>query len=431
LSYNKNKPSVRQVALGSFHFRQSRAHLISIFFIAKMEIYMIQLCKIWNYGKRMFFMKKFELLREDKLKRRLIRENIKRVHMTSAVFSVVLPIIMILHAIYELPLEIRAVYYSFLFCFELISIAFFTIASYSERKKKRYRISILTYRSYWLVMILMMSVLSYMQMYQYQNMIPYCLMTGILSLVPMFSGMEYICYMTLQSGIIVFFYTMLDMQPSHIIGITFFNGTMVAAYKYFYELQLRTIMMKGKLFSLNKSAEEDPLTKALNRRGLDKKLNTIIPYAIRNKTAVALLIVDIDNFKKYNDTFGHPEGDKCLKAVAEAIMKTAARENDLTARIGGEEFLIFVNGGEKEGPVKLAEMIRKNVEALHLQHYTREKGHYVTVSIGVASMIPKNLNCVNELYHEADSSLYTAKKSGRNIVAWKDRVYEAKAVGAE
>ncbi len=375
-------------------------------------------------------MKKFELLREDKLKRRLIRENVRRVHMTAAAFAIILPIIMILHAVYELPIEIRAIYYSVLFCFEIISIAFFTIASYSKKKKKRQTISILTYRSFWLIVIMMMSVISYLQMYEYENMATYCLMVAVLSIVPMFSGFEYLCFMVLQSAVILFFYTMLDMHPSHLIGAAIFNIGMAVAYKYFYELQLRTIMMKGKLFSLNKSAEEDPLTKALNRRGLDKKLNTIIPYAIRNKTAVALLIVDIDNFKKYNDTFGHPAGDKCLKAVAEAIMKTARRESDLTARIGGEEFLIFVHGEGEEGPVRLAEMIRKNVEALHLQHYTREKGHYVTVSIGVASMVPKNLNCVNELYHEADTSLYTAKKSGRNVVAWKDKVYK-KAAGAE
>ena len=182
------------------------------------------------------------------------------------------------------------------------------------------------------------------------------------------------------------------------------------------------LKIQQKLQSMAKNAEEDPLTGLLNRRGLDRNLGILLPYCIRIGCRIGLMIVDVDNFKRYNDSFGHPQGDKCLKMVAAEIKKTARRSSDLTARIGGEEFIILVYDVKESELIAFAEKIRTNIESLNIKHSPMLGTPVVTVSIGVSSVVPTTMQCMSDLYKTADKSLYTAKKSGRNVVVYKEQV---------
>lgn len=178
------------------------------------------------------------------------------------------------------------------------------------------------------------------------------------------------------------------------------------------------------------SADMDPLTALANRRGLDRKAAVLWPYCARTQTNVGLIEIDIDFFKKYNDRFGHPAGDKCLREVAHAIKNTAKRNVDITARTGGEEFIIFVQNMTEAELVEFAMKVRKSVADLKIAHAYAGVSEYVTVSMGIAYGVPGEDYAFDDMYEEADRALYKAKNSGRNCIVCGNRVYGRMRGGA-
>ena len=168
--------------------------------------------------------------------------------------------------------------------------------------------------------------------------------------------------------------------------------------------QMRTIERIGLM---------DPLTKISNRRGFENRLRTDWGRAVREQTPISLLMMDIDKFKTYNDTYGHQQGDAVLKAFAETAARTIKRSSDFIARWGGEEFVILMPSVDMAGAIAVAESVRKNVEALVLP---TEDGATtgITVSIGVNSIVPDADATAKDFIERADQALYKAKESGRN-----------------
>jgi diguanylate cyclase (GGDEF)-like protein len=167
---------------------------------------------------------------------------------------------------------------------------------------------------------------------------------------------------------------------------------------------------------LSRLSFADALTGLANRRRLDETLETEWRRAARLRTSLAIVIVDIDAFKTYNDTLGHPEGDKCLVAVADVIRQAAGRAGDFAARYGGEEFMILIPGLGYEAALAYAEALRRACEARAIPHPASPVGPVVTISLGVAARVPSNDFSVARLIAEADAALYRAKGAGRNRV---------------
>ncbi len=160
----------------------------------------------------------------------------------------------------------------------------------------------------------------------------------------------------------------------------------------------------------------DPLTGLANRRRLDEMLEMEWRRALRQQSTLALIIIDIDNFKAYNDTLGHPEGDKCLIAVARVIQTAAGRAGDFAARYGGEEFIILIPGLDQESAMAHAERLRHACEIKAIPHPASNVAPVVTISLGVAARVPTEASSVAALIAEADAALYRAKNEGRNRV---------------
>lgn len=160
----------------------------------------------------------------------------------------------------------------------------------------------------------------------------------------------------------------------------------------------------------------DPLTDIPNRRFFDTNYEKEWARCRRDKLPISLLLVDIDRFKLYNDTYGHPAGDHVLKQVAKCLKKAVRRPADFVARYGGEEFAVVLADTDESGINKAADRILENVRNLHISHDYREAGEepYVTVSIGATSMIPNEGNNLDLLIELADKALYEAKRTGRN-----------------
>ena len=158
----------------------------------------------------------------------------------------------------------------------------------------------------------------------------------------------------------------------------------------------------------------DGMTDLHNYRYFELRLKEEVMRHKRTKNPLSLLILDVDNFKNFNDTMGHPEGDQVLRKIAN-LLKETVRENDIVARYGGEEFAIILPAVEYDGAMILAERIRQKIEETYFEHEEIQPAGKVTVSVGGASA-PENAQNFKELIHKADSALYAAKRSGRNQI---------------
>jgi diguanylate cyclase (GGDEF)-like protein len=188
---------------------------------------------------------------------------------------------------------------------------------------------------------------------------------------------------------------------------------LVEAFAAYLSLALQRASLRERTHRLEQLVAIDPLTGVANRRAFDKTLEREWSRAIRAQRPLAVAMLDIDHFKRYNDGYGHREGDACLQKIARVCSASIVRASDLFARYGGEEFCIILGDADLQAGMVVAERVRAAVEMLSLPHAPAEGG-IVTLSIGVASMIPERGLTATELVERADRALYQAKDAGRN-----------------
>ncbi|WP_256234986.1 diguanylate cyclase domain-containing protein [Bacillus sp. EB600] len=160
----------------------------------------------------------------------------------------------------------------------------------------------------------------------------------------------------------------------------------------------------------------DGLTGVSNRRAFDERLKIEWNRGSRNSSSLSLVMLDIDYFKAYNDTYGHQGGDGCLKQVASVIQETLGRSTDLLCRYGGEEFCVILPETNDSGAKAVGEKIRNAIEALKIPHSGSKILPWVTISAGTATMIPSLYTSYTDLISNADKAVYKAKFDGRNCV---------------
>jgi len=161
----------------------------------------------------------------------------------------------------------------------------------------------------------------------------------------------------------------------------------------------------------------DGLTGVSNRRFFDKALEQEWKRAIRCKSPISIILLDVDHFKKYNDTYGHLSGDDCLQEVATTIKSALKRPGDVLARVGGEEFGLVLPDTPAKGALHVAELIRSVVEGLQIEHQ-QSPSKVVTISIGVSTAFPTNKSKTEAICASADKALYQSKEAGRNKVSY-------------
>lgn len=181
------------------------------------------------------------------------------------------------------------------------------------------------------------------------------------------------------------------------------------------ELQQSYLQLERANRMLRSLSYLDALTGIANRRHFDETLEQEWRRAYRISTVLSLVMIDIDHFKLFNDTYGHQGGDECLKQVAMVLSNTLKRAGDLAARYGGEEFAVILPGTEVDGATSLAEEFRTRVEALQLEH-KMSPSKIVTISVGIATTYPTESSSLDILIAAADRALYRSKHEGRNRV---------------
>jgi diguanylate cyclase (GGDEF)-like protein len=223
----------------------------------------------------------------------------------------------------------------------------------------------------------------------------------------------------------------LDVPSGYLIynGCVLLFANMVgSSVSYAFETTSRTTFLESTL--LNELVANDGLTGIHNRRMFDEHINRAWQQAARDKEHMALALVDIDCFKAYNDHYGHQAGDECLRNVAATLKRCARRPLDFTARYGGEEFALVLYSPTRDYVAELTLVIQKEIEMLGIAHAASTCAAQLTVSIGVAYLLPRASRSVQGFIQLADEALYEAKDQGRNCARFMEEEYSLMNTGA-
>ncbi len=218
-----------------------------------------------------------------------------------------------------------------------------------------------------------------------------------------------------------------DMHVVYNALVLLFANVVGASVAYGLEMVLRAHFLEARL--LSEAASRDGLTALYNRRRFDEHLDRVWQQAQREGTTLALLLVDIDFFKRYNDRHGHQAGDECLRGVAAALQRAARRPLDFVARYGGEEFAVVLYDPSREYVRDLSSRIHAGMAALGIPH-GESVAPVVTVSIGAAYVAPTLERSSHGFVQLADEALYEAKGNGRNQTAFRDVEYAELQTGS-
>jgi diguanylate cyclase (GGDEF)-like protein len=200
-----------------------------------------------------------------------------------------------------------------------------------------------------------------------------------------------------------------------------------ASVVYMHEKTSRMRFLEACL--LREMVARDGLTGIQNRRMFDQHIERVWQQAVREEERVAVLLVDVDCFKDYNDRYGHQAGDECLRAVAVSLSQCARRPLDFVARYGGEEFAVVLYEASREYVAEVLTRIQRSIAELNIPHDASRVASRLTVSIGAAFILPTSSRTHDGLIQLADEALYTAKEQGRNQVVVMEAEYHTLRTG--
>lgn len=360
-------------------------------------------------------------IRQKKYADYLTTWNCKRCLYSGKILAVVFPVLGAL--IFFMKETETAIFWAVLIGAEVIQFASLLVISYMMKEGMRNAISIV-YKLYYALTILLLVVLSVLEHRQSGSLI---LLVGTMAyyvFIPALSRKEQkVSAYAIMVIAVMYCILIFDMGVRFVVdaAIVFVSAVILGSYSQ--DNMRYKEKLKSELKEKTISSEHDALTGLMNRWGLEKQIEYLWPYCARTNSPVGIIEIDIDFFKKYNDKFGHPEGDKCLQKVANAIHDSARRSSDIAVRTGGEEFLVFVQNMTEKEIIKFALMIRDKVAELKIPHACDAVSKYVTVSMGAAYTYPNEKNNFQQLYEEADQALYKAKDNGRNCVVCGGVIY--------
>jgi len=203
------------------------------------------------------------------------------------------------------------------------------------------------------------------------------------------------------------------------VGIVFVSGLTSKAIIRSFTNEIEEINC------LKTEAITDALTHLLNRNGFEQAAETAWAFCKRDMKKVGIILADIDYFKSYNDTLGHPEGDNILRKVADSIKSCFRRETDIIGRIGGDEFLILLPDASDARILEMAQSLSSSIINLKVTTALENSpGDFLSVSIGVATSLPKPDDLLVDLYKTVDKALYRAKRAGRNCISFHDKLIQ-------
>jgi diguanylate cyclase (GGDEF)-like protein len=287
------------------------------------------------------------------------------------------------------------------------------------------------YLTFWLLINIVGLKELYTEIQVYQSIIYYYLLMFLLTGFYIGSFIDIVFFIGFDAIITIALITNIPkvemdipLYIAVIILISFISAIIMFSRFYHY------VVEKKEQLTIRTLGGVDRLTNLLNRRGFDEKLAVIWgQWSDLRKTIVAIMI-DIDCFKNYNDTYGHIAGDQCLKDISECIYDIASRKTDFIVRYGGEEIVIVLTNQKEEECIEVSLNIQERINALHIKAGEKATHSHVTVSMGIASMMANPSNTIYDLIEKADEQLYYSKNSGRNRITMNNISVELNNVAA-
>lgn len=302
--------------------------------------------------------------------------------------------------------------------------AFFGILAFLLMRNRRYDKYAIAARIYWTVEAFLFAYPIFWCERQIVIMLQLLVMFLSLAIIPKLPDMDQIILAIIELALVISQLATGKLDYEHIFYALLIFGLCNIIARQSYIAYLRQVEDSTRISSAKNQAETDPMTGLLNRRGLERRIAYVWPMCMRQKLEVAVIMLDIDNFKKYNDTFGHAEGDECIKTVANVLKQLTKRKTDYAARVGGEEFLVFLSGINQTDALKWAEKCKLQVEEQQIKQADDNFLPFVSLSIGICHNCPGlTRKEFWELRNEADRSLYQAKESGRARVYMNNQSY--------
>ncbi len=352
---------------------------------------------------------------------RITLENMRRMLLASLAF-VVLFFIEWVAMYFSRGAEVSGIgYYIAMVAIPGVYLAFAGITFYKMTGKNRQGTVLV--RVFWSVTTIFSFLSVFLIDNQFSVIMKVGVLAGFLALIPLLEKMEFIISIAAQVAGSLFLVATGRVDGEHFVYLLCIQALCSVISRQAYYAFERKVEDATKLNSAKNLAETDPMTTMLNRRGLERRIAHIWPLCMRQGLEVAVIMLDIDNFKKYNDHFGHSAGDECIRAVAKAIKEQTKRKTDYCARVGGEEFLIFLSGLSTQDALVWAQNCKKAVEDLVIPHSPDNFLPYVTMSMGIAHAKVNGTTEFWELRNEADRSLYKAKEDGRACIYMDDKCY--------
>lgn len=354
--------------------------------------------------------------------RRVQKENVRRMLAASVSFFV-------LFFINSIALQVHAggtikpyIIWPFLVLAEVYAGAYIwkSYHWFSNRRKSDMQMELYLF---WFIFVALMLAASFMSSQTFFKLAVYWIMTAVLAVVPLWDSKESLVSQGTQIAAILFLIMYQKLGIENIIYLAANQLMCCVISRQGYYNFLRRAADATAIDMAKTLSETDPMTNLLNRRGLERSLEHIWTECVRNNKKVAVIMIDIDNFKKYNDYFGHLEGDTCIRRVTAEIHKMTARKSDLAARVGGEEFVVCLPEMEKSEALKWAIKLKENVEKLEIPQSEDNFLPVVSVSVGVAWGYARGNSGFEQMRKKADEALYQAKESGRACVYMEEKCH--------
>lgn len=349
--------------------------------------------------------------------------NADRAFICSAILAVIIPILMLVvwqSGIFDEHEQMILILATGIEVCQLLFTILLKILIKKERITKYKMVS----TAYFAITIMAIMAVSAYDMAEMRSQLVYVAACVFFIFVPVFDEKTRLIFIIGQTVVMMWLMLYVQLDTRCIVDMCIVQLATVFISRYQHNVTVRTEVMIDNLKEKTIHSEKDALTGLYNRHGFDIRTEIIWPFCQRRNDSAAIIKVDIDNFKKYNNKYGHIQGDRCIKAIAEVLKEAARRETDVIARTSGEEYDIFIQDIEDDNAIKIAKRIQEGLTSLVIvdENGSEDIENDVTVSIGIAIKETKREAKLNELQEIATKSLACAKKNGSNSLACNENI---------
>lgn len=329
---------------------------------------------------------------------------------------------------FEVQKEVAAAYRAVIWAFAVVSAVFFVLVEVQLRNLHiSNKIRICTICVFWICYSLNAMIFSCLEMYDQGTTNNFMVFLAVFTFLPTLGFIPATIFYWSSLLVEIFaIYNLGNLSDPKGVMVTCLGATALGyvVSGFLYASSISDNISKKKFEYLS---EIDPMTLMLNRRGAKRQSDILWDNCKRHDILLCAVMIDIDFFKNYNDTFGHSMGDECIKAVSGRIKDSFKRKSDIVARYGGEEFLVIFSGIEANDVLEHIMDMLDNIRNLKMEAGNKSASDVVTVSAGLFSNYPKYFDSIEQFIENADRQLYNVKKHGRNGLSYENEIFRTKA----